>query len=41
MGALHITAARAGEAPEFIAVERPGRSLFRVEGLTMQMGLDQ
>jgi predicted nucleic acid-binding protein len=41
MDALHVAAARAGEATEFITVERPGKPLFRVEGLTVQTLLDQ
>ena len=36
MDALHIAAAKAGNAAEFITVERPGKPLFRVEGLSMQ-----
>ncbi len=41
MDALHMAAARAGEAAEFIMVERPGKPLFRVEGLTVRTLLDQ
>jgi predicted nucleic acid-binding protein len=40
MDALHVAAARAGEAAEFITVERPGKPLFRVEGLTVQTLLE-
>ena len=36
MDALHIAAAKAGNAAEFITVERPGKPLFRVEGLSVQ-----
>jgi predicted nucleic acid-binding protein len=36
MDALHIAAAKAGNAAEFITVERPGKPLFRVEGLNVQ-----
>ena len=41
MDALHAAAARAGEATELITVERPGKPLFRVEGLTVRTLLDQ
>jgi predicted nucleic acid-binding protein len=41
MDALHVAAAQAGKADEFITVERPGKPLFRVEGLTVQTLLDQ
>lgn len=41
MDALHIAAARAGEAAEFITVEHPRKPLFRVEGLTVRTLLDQ
>ena len=41
MDVLHVAAARAGEAAEFITVERPGMPLFRVEGLTVRTLLDQ
>jgi predicted nucleic acid-binding protein len=41
MDALHVAAARAGEAAEFITVERPGKPLFRVEGLSIHTLLDQ
>jgi predicted nucleic acid-binding protein len=41
MNALHVAAARAGAAAEFITVERPGKPLFRVEGLTVRTLLDQ
>jgi predicted nucleic acid-binding protein len=41
MDALHVAAARAGEAAECITVERPGKPLFRVEGLTVRTRLDQ
>jgi predicted nucleic acid-binding protein len=36
MDALHIAAAKAGDAAEFVTVERPGKPLFRVEGLNVQ-----
>ncbi len=39
MDALHV--ARAGEAAEFITVERPGKPLLRVDGLTVRTLLDQ
>jgi predicted nucleic acid-binding protein len=41
MDALHVAAARAGEATEFMTVEHPGKPLFRVEGLTVRTLLDQ
>ena len=41
MDALHVAAARLGESAEFITIERPGKPLFRVEGLTVQTLLDQ
>jgi predicted nucleic acid-binding protein len=41
MDALHVAAARAGEATEFMTVEHPGKPLFRVEGLTVGTLLDQ
>jgi predicted nucleic acid-binding protein len=41
MDALHVAAARAGEAAEFMTVERPGKPLFRVEGLSVRTLLDQ
>jgi predicted nucleic acid-binding protein len=41
MDPLHVAAARAGEAAEFITVERPGKPLFRVEGLVVRMLLEQ
>lgn len=41
MDALHVAAARAGEAAEFITVERPGKPLFRAEGLTVRSLLEQ
>lgn len=41
MDALHVAAARAGEAAEFITVERPGKPLFRVEGLVVRTLLEQ
>jgi predicted nucleic acid-binding protein len=41
MDALHVAAARAGEAAEFITVEPPRKPLFRVEGLTVRTLLDQ
>jgi hypothetical protein len=34
--ALHVAAARAGEPAELITVERPGKPLFRVEGLMVR-----
>jgi predicted nucleic acid-binding protein len=40
MDALHIAAARRGDAAEFITVERPGKPLFRVEGLRVQTLLE-
>jgi predicted nucleic acid-binding protein len=40
MDALHVAAAIAGDAVEFITVERPGKPLFRVEGLTVKTLLD-
>jgi predicted nucleic acid-binding protein len=41
MDALHVAAAKAGGAAEFITVERPGKPVFRVEGLSVQTLLDQ
>lgn len=41
MDALHVAAARAGETAEFITVERPGKPLFRVEGLVVRTLLEQ
>jgi len=41
MDALHVSAARAGEAAEFVTVERPGKPLFRVEGFILRTLLDQ
>jgi hypothetical protein len=41
MDALHVAAARLGESADFITVERPGRPLFRVEGLSVRTLLDQ
>jgi predicted nucleic acid-binding protein len=41
MDALHVAAARAGEATEFMTVEHPRKSLFRMEGLTVRTLLDQ
>jgi predicted nucleic acid-binding protein len=41
MDALHIAAARASEASEFITVERPGKPLFRAEGLSVRTLLYQ
>jgi predicted nucleic acid-binding protein len=41
MDALHVAAAKAGEAAEFITVESPGKPLFRVGGLTVRALLDQ
>ena len=41
MDALHVAAARAGEAAEFITVERLGKPLFRAEGLTVRSLLEQ
>jgi hypothetical protein len=41
MDALHVAAARSGAAAEFITVERPGKPLFRAEGLTVRTLLDQ
>jgi predicted nucleic acid-binding protein len=41
MDALHVAAAKAGEAAEFITVERPGKPLFRVDELTVRTLLDQ
>jgi predicted nucleic acid-binding protein len=40
MDALHVATAIAGDAVEFITVERPGKPLFRVEGLTVKTLLD-
>jgi predicted nucleic acid-binding protein len=40
MDALHVAAARVGEATELITVERPGKPLFRVEGLTVRTLLE-
>jgi predicted nucleic acid-binding protein len=41
MDALHIAAAKAGNAAEFITVERLGKPLFRVEGLNVQTLLER
>jgi predicted nucleic acid-binding protein len=41
MDALHVAAARAGEAADFVTVERPGKPLCRVEGLIVRTLLDQ
>jgi predicted nucleic acid-binding protein len=41
MDALHVAAARAGEATDFTTVERPAKPLFRVEGLSVRTLLDQ
>jgi predicted nucleic acid-binding protein len=41
MDALHVAAARAGEAKELITVEHPRKPLFRVEGMTVLTLLDQ
>jgi predicted nucleic acid-binding protein len=41
LDALHVAAARLGGAAEFITVERPGKPLFRVEGLSVHTLLDQ
>ena len=40
MDALHVAAARAGEATEFITVEHPRKPSFRVEGLTVRTLLE-
>ncbi|MDQ3830376.1 MAG: PIN domain-containing protein [Candidatus Tectomicrobia bacterium] len=36
MDALHVAAAHAGEATACLTVERPGKPLFRVAGLSVQ-----
>lgn len=41
MDALHVAAARVGEATELITVEHPRKPLFRVEGMTVRTLLDQ
>jgi hypothetical protein len=40
MDALHVAAAKPGEAAEFMTIEHPRHPLFRVGGLTVRTLLD-